>query len=402
MAHTAPRDLDELLTENASAISSLRSALGASLPAEWDDIWLLRFVLSNSVPEVCLAKALTCIEWRSKNSAMLADAASGRPHALSAALAPHFVIGIHGTSLFGEPLMVLRVGMCDGAAFVASAPPDILCEFLMYTREVCYMRCDAETRRRRKLVKTFSIIDAAGSRLSQFNRECADLLAKTGKLSDSVYPQLLVRTVIVHPPSIFQAAWTICKVFVEAKTLDKISVCGGSGSSLCSTAAGCPYAFKRFDPTMLPTFVGGQCQCTELGGCIGGIPNLAKAWPGGAQGPAVHVGARSSHDVVLSVRAAASTLWWDFTVADSSLDVSAWLTPAAAGSGDVPLLPLRRYKSSEGRVHGSTLVPVAGTVTLRFSNAHSFLTGKRVAISARVTNELSVAIESVGAAVVSS
>jgi hypothetical protein len=34
----------------ATAVTALRAALGAALPAAWDDIWLLRFVLSFAEP----------------------------------------------------------------------------------------------------------------------------------------------------------------------------------------------------------------------------------------------------------------------------------------------------------------------------------------------------------------
>jgi hypothetical protein len=385
-----PSDLDALLTEHAAAIAALRTSLGSALPATWDDLWLLRFVLSNPAVDMRVTKALAAIKWRHENAAMLADAAAGRPHELTAALAPHFIVGIHGASVFGEPLMILRVGISDGAAFVAAAPPERLCDFLMYTREVLYMRCDAETRRQRKLIKTFSIIDAAGTRLSQFNREAALLLDRTGKLSDAIYPQLLARTVIVHPPAIFQAAWAICKVFVTAKALEKVVVCGGGSSALSALASACPYASRRFDPAALPTFVGGTCQCTALGGCICGVPNSTVAWPGGATGPSVLVGARCCHDVVLGARAAGVTLSWEFTVIDHSLDISASLAPAAGsgsgcGAAPVTLLAARRYKSSDGQIAGSAVVPAAGTVTFRFSNEHTLLTSKRVAIAVRLS-----------------
>ena len=64
------------------------------------------------------------------------------------------------------------------------------------------------------------------------------------------------------------------------------------------------------------------------------------------------------------------------------LEVSAVLLPAAGGE-EVPLLAEAKHKAG-GRVAGALPVPAPGTVRMRFSNAHSLLTGKTVTISARV------------------
>lgn len=158
------------------------------------------------------------------------------------------------------------------------------------------------------------------------------------------------------------------------------------------SAKGCPYASKRFDVASLPTFAGGGCHCTAAGGCICGVPN-EEAGPHGAAtlrpaGAPQHltVPARSHHDLLLPARAPGSELSWAFTIEEKGLEVSAWVTPHAGGAAAAPveLLAKRKHNASEGRVAGSALVPVAGTVTLRLDNGHSVLTSKRVTVEMRV------------------
>ena len=113
-----PAALDPLLAEHAIAIAQLRAELGTSLPAEWDDIWILRFVLSNETFASRVANARETISWRAANAPMLADAAAGRPLARIAHIEKFQVIGIHGQSNYGEPLYIVRAGLSNPPAMM--------------------------------------------------------------------------------------------------------------------------------------------------------------------------------------------------------------------------------------------------------------------------------------------
>lgn len=165
---------------------------------------------------------------------------------------------------------------------------------------------------------------------------------------------------------------------------------GGAGVAM--SAAGCPFASKRFDVASLPTFAGGGCHCTAAGGCICGVPNeetgphgTATLRPAGAP-QHLTVPARSHHDLRLPARSPGSELSWAFKIEEKGLEVSAWVTPhGGADASPIELLAKRKYNASEGQVSGSAVVLVAGTVTLRLDNSHSMLTSKRVTVEIRMT-----------------
>jgi hypothetical protein len=252
----------------------------------------------------------------------------------------------------------------------------------MHGKELAFRMCDAETRSRNRLVKQITVIHMAHSQLSLMDRRYFKVIGESGKLSEFVYPQLLLKSVGMNPPAFFHAVFSLFKPLMSPKMLEKQSLCPGRTAARPS-AASCPFAGARFDVGDLPSFLGGACKCTARGGCVACRPN-EETRPGPAGGPraaAVLVGARAAHDVLLTARAAGDVLAYEFDIEDKGLEFSAWVTPDAGA--DVQLVaPVKR--KAGGRVAGSVPVPVAGTVTLRFSNAHSVLTGKQLTVTARV------------------
>jgi len=84
-----------------------------------------------------------------------------------------------------------------------------------------FIRCDAETRRSHTLIKMVSVIDMAHTTISGADRRFFAILGESGRLSDTAYPQLLSRSVMLHPPSFMYAMFSLAKVFMSKKQLDK-------------------------------------------------------------------------------------------------------------------------------------------------------------------------------------
>lgn len=378
----APQSIDELLAAHAPAVAALRAALAAELPAHWDDIFLLRYVLSFPEPERA-ATVRKALAWRAAHAALLEGARTG-------ALPPHHdklsrfqAAGFHGATQHGDVLFIVRSGLSDVPGMVAAGvTTEMFVEWNIHHREMCFLMADRETRARRALVKSITLIDMRTAAFG-FNTRFASAIGESSKLAEFLYPQLLRRSVLFNPPSFFNAVFAIIRPLMPAKALEKTIVCPGTLSG--PSVSACPFASAMFDASALPTFLGGACRCAAKGGCIAGRPNeqALPSPPGGPRGEKVTVGARTAHEVFLGARAAGAMLTYSLEIASQGLEVSATLLPADGGAA-VTLVPVAKHKAGDGAVTGAVAVPAPGTVVLHLSNAHSLLTSKTVTVTACV------------------
>jgi hypothetical protein len=275
---------------------------------------------------------------------------------------------------------VVRAGLCSPPALLAVVSSEEFAEWLLYQKEVSFRICDAATRKSRLLVKCITVVDllgvtiasASGSASIQYQK----IVAETGKISEFVYPQLLGRQILLHPPRFFAAIFSVIKQFMSERVVEKLGFCPGPGEQHGNSASMCPYASRRFDLATLPSFLGGTCKCTALGGCICGTPNERTNLQDNDGETTVSVGARMKHAVHITARAPGATLIWEFSVAKKGIEFSAAVTPEAGGP--MTLAPMCKYRAEDGSIKGSVVVPVAGTVSVVFDNSHSRLTSKSV------------------------
>jgi len=293
--------VDQLLFTHAAAIAALRADLGSAAPPQYDDIWLLRYVLSFPVAQERIEALRKGIAWREANAEMLADAAAGRPPPCNSVIGAYQVAGFHGATRFGDPLFVVRSALCQPAEVMKVCSVEEFTAWLMYWREVGFLMCDKETRARGYLVKQLTLIDLKDSPFGSFDRKHFTALGESSKVSEYVYPQLLRRSILMNPPSFFNAIFTLIKPFMSAKALEKTTLCPGLSAARPNFSA-CPFASALFDGAELPTFLGGSCRCTAQGGCICARPNEQYS-PGPSGGPreaVISVPARSVHDIMLT------------------------------------------------------------------------------------------------------
>jgi hypothetical protein len=227
-------------------------------------------------------------------------------------------------SLHGEPLYIVRAGVSNPGAVMNLLTHEQMVEFLMFSREEAFIQCDAETRRRRVVVKMVSVIhmEHAGA---GFDRRFGQCLGASSKIGEFAYPQSLLKTVLFRPPSFCErwvaracervlrpaaacahdpaarttdartrrhtrapaavfAIFALIRPLMSKKSLDKQSVCPGRAAG---GVAKCPFAAKHFELATLPTILGGECTCAARGGCICGFANDMSApnkAPGEAKG----------------------------------------------------------------------------------------------------------------------
>jgi len=252
-------DVDELLKEHASTIEALRVKL-LDEPhydaAVHDELFVLRFVLSNGAAKAEVPLRET-IKWRHENAASLTEAATGVRQAKHDAMGKLSIADLLDvTTLQDEPILVVRTGRSNVKALMDAYTEDEVVEYLNYSKETAYARCDATTRRTRRLVKMITILDMAASKISGNDRRFMRALGRSSKEAEVHYPQLLALTVPVNPPAFVNLLWGVAKHFLPQRTLAKMRFCGARDTTRQSVAE-CPFAGRNFTADTLCTFLGG-------------------------------------------------------------------------------------------------------------------------------------------------
>ena len=87
-----------------------------------------------------------------------------------------------------------------------------------------------------------------------------------------MYPQLLGKSIFLNVPKVFHAIFNAVKPLLSKRTVAKMVFCPGNASaSTASKACECPYIAEMLGEDIVPSFLGGKCNCP--GGCIGSVPN---------------------------------------------------------------------------------------------------------------------------------
>ena len=263
----------DLLAEHASAIAALRAAIadvpefaaGADATVKYDDVFLLRFILSNGAGTAETEAAVrSCIKWRAENAALLARAADGLPHPDMGEVNKFSYAELWTfASLADEPVQIIRAGKSNTHRWMDRFTADHVVETMNYQKEQAFLRADAATRRTGRLVKMVTVIDMHSSRLTDNDNRFFKALGRASKESELFYPQLLEMTVAINVPSYMNLLWPIAKRIMPAKTLAKFRICGAR-DTMKESAAKCPFATTVFTPETLVTFLGGSAASTDV------------------------------------------------------------------------------------------------------------------------------------------
>lgn len=261
-------NVDELLAEHADAIATLRAAIAGdpNLTSEVDDLWLLRFILSNGSASKAVAPLRATLAFRKENGERLAQAASEYPdpkHADMNKFSIADLLPAHVTTLSDEPILVVRVGRSDVKTLMDRYTEDEVVDYLNYSKEIAFLRCDATTRETRRLVKMITILDLAAMKLNGSDKRFMKALGRSSREAEVRYPQLLALTVPINAPFFVNLLWGLGKRFLPARTLAKMRFCG-SRDSTKQSAAECPVVGYMFRPEALVTFLGGSLEPTPF------------------------------------------------------------------------------------------------------------------------------------------
>jgi hypothetical protein len=383
------RGLDALLAEHAPRVRALRDALVAELGAgrvgdgtEYDDVWMLRFVLSNADDAEALSRARQTVEWRESKAEMLASARRGERLPRFARIETYVVSDYHGRTKEGAPLYVIRAGLTNTVAMMNANPEDVVVDFLLYRKEIGHLMCDEITRRTRTLTKLVTVNDLNHvSLLNGTDRRFTAILGKVSKMSEIYYPQLLDRAVLINVPYVFGAIWSLVKLALSSRTRAKVAVCGAADARTGDVAK-CPFA-KHLALDTVPSFIGGACRCK--GGCVGGCPN-EQTKPVGAIGSGgacdgmtlATVPARDKVEARVDVDEG-DVVFFAIRSLEGGVNASAVLRERGGVRGGETVVETFKQKADMDAKEDAIVASKHGTLVFVFSNEHSWYNEKRIA-----------------------
>ncbi|KAG9401141.1 hypothetical protein AC1031_009897 [Aphanomyces cochlioides] len=356
-------ELGALLNKHKADITALKDHLQDVLEPQYDDIWLLRFLLTNGNVQDAIEPCRYTIEWRNARKDLLDRVHAGEMPALH-----DQVTKFQG---YGEPLFIVRIGLSNSKALMEVLPFDDLLEYYMLIRERIFLHCDKLTRATRSFVRMIILLDFQGFSITRgYDRQFAQLNEATGRFSEKMYPQLLGRTVFLNTPS--AVPWMI--KLLKPRTSDQVA----EGKFFCPGGrdiSACPFVSSYLGLESLPTFLGGSCTCGN-GCCIGNVPN-SQTIPIDAVDAngltSVTLAARTSQTIDLPV-SKGTVVNYHLEAEGKPLSVTVALV--APPQDEQFFLERPMLQKSNGAVVGKWAIPQDGILQLRVANAHAFMSGR--------------------------
>lgn len=354
-------DLDSLLLDHAAGIAQVKELVKDVLEPHYDDVWLLRFLISNGTPSACEEPIRFTIKWRAERKEILAKVRDGHRAPFHEEVTKYQVVGDHNYTALGEPLFIARVGLCNAVSLMDNVAYNDILEYMLISREKMVAYLETKSREQRQLIKGITVLDFAGysfrwgsePRFSKLLGECSVLMEK-------MYPQLIGRSIIVNTPSYFSWLFRFIKPLLSEETLAKVVLCPGG-----SSVADCPYLSKYLVLSDLPSFLGGDCTCDGKG-CIGDIPNTQTVSFNDNGLTSLTIGIRSTQTIDIPVKSG-KRLLYTLKAPGKSLNVSIVFRPF-----NHLILPKQTLALANGIVDGTWLAPKEGIASLIFENSARF------------------------------
>ncbi|XP_042503841.1 phosphatidylinositol/phosphatidylcholine transfer protein SFH11 isoform X2 [Macadamia integrifolia] len=163
---------------------------------------------------------------------------------------PH---GYHGVDRSGRPVYIERTGMIDLNALLKATSLERLLKNHVdeqeKTQNLRFPACSIAAKTH--ISSTTTILDVQGVGMNNFTKPARDLFIEIQKIDSNYYPETLHRLFIVNAGSGFRVLWKALKAFLD--------VIGGNYQS---------NLVEVIDQRNLPSFLGGNCTCSEYGGCL--------------------------------------------------------------------------------------------------------------------------------------
>ena len=382
--------VEGLLVEHGEAIGALRLLVGDALPSapvdgvEFDDIFLLRYILSYKTAPKAVEALRETLVWRAKHADTLAAVnAEGKPAIPNYATFIKFqTVGDVDATFGGWPTFVVRTAHSDLPSLMNALSVNEVADCLTFAKELQWRECDRLTRDTGVLTKSISCIDMNAFSFFGADRRFFQALGASSKTSAIVYPQLLGATAAVNIPSFLHIIMGTFGRLMPQSAIDKQRFCGARNTE-SEDHSKCPFlrAFGGADGGPLaegaplpkhpglPAFLGGAEECPTYLQPVKERANRMKKET---------IGARRTKilEIPFTDLAFPATVRFNFLVAGYGVGVGATMSTATPGSE--PCIAPRKMKADEGLIEGTFVVERPGTLRVEFDNSYSVLRSKTV------------------------
>lgn len=260
----------ELLKTHAATVALLQQETkefqGKDIGVPFDELFVLRFALSNKDVKVALKKLRETLQWRITNLEKLNNAATGEIPNMHT-LMKHMFLGTCGWLNGIDQVQIVRAGLSDSVALMNELSLEEIAETLLMANEHSFRVVDAKTREMGVLCKMMSIIDLHGLSMSRFNRKFSNALNANSHASNVYFPQLLRCSVVMNLPWAFRVMFAALSKLAPKEALEKQRMCPGKPHS-GQSAGDCPYLTSRLGSreaavAFVPPFLGGTAAPEE-------------------------------------------------------------------------------------------------------------------------------------------
>lgn len=170
-------------------------------------------------------------------------------------------MGYHGTDKQGRPVYIERIGNLDVPKIFTITTEERMIKYYQYSYEylmkVRYPACSEVAGKR--IQQGVTIMDMTGGGISSVNKKVYGLVKLASQIGSDYYPEIMGNMFVVNAPYLFAGVWAVVKGFLDERTRNKIKIIGSGFEKILIEVIGAD---------TLPTFLGGKCTCSEMGGCM--------------------------------------------------------------------------------------------------------------------------------------
>ena len=197
-----------------------------------DDLWILRFVLSHKRNHKESLKAIKhTLQFRKERKLDEKDiryAVPGTPGAECPEMNEQTKHADPDTFLWclpqaqGHVIAFVRYKGLDQDSLVENVDKSTWVPTFVYIAEWAHQWCDYVTRTTGRLTKNVRLIDFAGMRMMDVNREVGKRDSEAMKVTEDCYPQLLQSVYICHGPTWMQIIWRFFRPILPRRMVEKV------------------------------------------------------------------------------------------------------------------------------------------------------------------------------------